>query len=78
MYSMLYLSMTAVRLNENTERRLGMLAERTGRTKSFYIREAIEQHLQDLEDYYLAADRARNPGRIYTSEEIERELGLQD
>lgn len=70
--------MTAVRLDKDTERRLGSLAERTGRTKSFYIREAIEQHLQDLEDYYLAAERARNPGRIYTSEEIERELGLQD
>ena len=36
------------------EERLTKLAERTGRTKTFYAREAIEQHLEDLEDYYRA------------------------
>ncbi|NWK54912.1 TraY domain-containing protein [Verrucomicrobiaceae bacterium N1E253] len=66
----------AIRLKPDLEKRLAALAEKTGRTKTFYAREAIEQHLEDLEDYYLAAESARNPGRIYSSKEIKRELGL--
>lgn len=47
---------TSIRLNPETERRLDLLATRTGRTKAFYLRELIERGLEDLEDYYLAAD----------------------
>ncbi len=46
----------AVRLPEDTDSRLAALAAKTGRTKTFYVREAIEAHLEDLEDYYLAAE----------------------
>ena len=46
--------MLAIRLTEDLEARLSDLAERTGRTKTFYAREAIEMHLDDLEDLYLA------------------------
>ncbi len=53
--------MLAIRLKPELEARLARLAKLTGRTKTFYAREAIEQHLEDLEDYYLAADAARNP-----------------
>ncbi len=46
--------MLAIRLPAEIEKRLEKLAKRTGRTKSFYAREAILQHLEDLEDIYLA------------------------
>ena len=46
--------MLAIRLPANIEKRLERLAKRTGRTKSFYAREAILEHLEDLEDVYLA------------------------
>ena len=46
--------MLAIRLQKSIEQRLEKLAKRTGRTKSFYVREAILQHLEDLEDVYLA------------------------
>jgi len=68
--------MLAIRLKPDLEKRLAALAKKTGRTKTFYAREAIEQHLEDLEDYYLAAAAAKKPGRSYTSEEAKRELGL--
>jgi RHH-type rel operon transcriptional repressor/antitoxin RelB len=68
--------MLAIRLDPELEKRLARLAEKTGRTKTFYVREAIEQHLENLEDYYLAAEAARNPGRSYSAEEVKRELGL--
>ena len=51
--------MLAVRLDSDTERRLDALAKRTGRTKTFYAREAIEAHLDELEDFYLAEERLR-------------------
>lgn len=68
--------MTAVRLDEATEKRLAKLAKNTGRTKSYYLRKALVEHLEDMEDYYMAAKAMENPGRIYTSEEAKRELGL--
>jgi RHH-type rel operon transcriptional repressor/antitoxin RelB len=52
--------MLAIRLPEDIEERLEKLAKRTGRTKTFYAREAILEHLEDLEDIYLAEKRLEN------------------
>jgi RHH-type rel operon transcriptional repressor/antitoxin RelB len=52
--------MLAVRLDPGIEKRLEALALRTGRTKTFYAREAIEAHLDDLEDFYLAEERMKS------------------
>jgi RHH-type rel operon transcriptional repressor/antitoxin RelB len=46
--------MLAVRLPPSIEKRLERLARRTGRTKTYYVREAILEHLEDLEDIHLA------------------------
>jgi len=46
--------MLAIRLPEDIEKRLDRLAKRTGRTKTFYAREAVLTHIEDLEDAYLA------------------------
>ena len=46
--------MLAIRLPHSIEKRLEKLARRTGRTKTYYVREAILEHLEDLEDMYLA------------------------
>ena len=58
--------MLAIRLPEDVEKRLDDLARRTGRTKTFYAREAILEHLEDLEDLYLAEEVVR---RIRSGEE---------
>ena len=47
---------TSIRLSPEAEERLDLLAAQTGRTKAFYLRQIIENGLDDLEDYYLAAD----------------------
>lgn len=44
----------SIRLEADIERRLEGLAKATGRSKAFYIRQAITEHLQDMEDAYLA------------------------
>jgi len=46
--------MLAIRLPQSIEKRLEKLARRTGRTKTYYAREAILEHIEDLEDLYLA------------------------
>ena len=70
--------MLALRLPTDIEKRLDELAARTGRTKSFYAREAILEHLEDLEDGYLALERlGRSRGRV-SLDELEAELGLED
>ena len=47
---------TMIRLDDETEARLTRLAERTGRSKSFYVKEATLEKLDEYEDYYLAKD----------------------
>ena len=49
--------MLALRLPPEIEKRLSALAKKTGRSKSFYAREAILRHIEDLEDYHLARKR---------------------
>ena len=44
----------ALRLPDEIAQRLSRLADRTGRSKTFYMIEAIREHLDDLEDLYLA------------------------
>jgi RHH-type transcriptional regulator, rel operon repressor / antitoxin RelB len=73
---------TSIRLSAKAEQRLDLLAERTGRTKAFYLRQMIENGLDDLEDYYLAADvleRIRKGGeKTHSSSRVRADLGLDD
>jgi len=68
--------MLSIRLDPDTERRLKALAEATGRTKSFYAREAILAHLDEMEDRFIAIERLERPEKRIPLEELERELGL--
>ena len=72
--------MLAVRLDKELEDRLEALAAKTGRTKTFYAREAIEVHLEDLEDFYLAEERMKSfrEGDAIPLETLKAELGLED
>lgn len=71
---------TSIRLSPETEERLNFLASQTGRTKTFYLREIIERGIEDIEDYYLAADvleRVRmGEEQLYPAADVRRELGL--
>jgi len=68
--------MLAIRLDKKIEERLTKLALKTGRTKTFYAREAILEHLEELEDTHLALERLASPRRIYSAAEVKRALGL--
>jgi RHH-type rel operon transcriptional repressor/antitoxin RelB len=73
---------TSIRLSAKAEQRLDFLAEQTGRTKAFYLRQMIENGLDDLEDYYLAADvleRVRKgEEKTCSSSQVRADLGLDD
>ena len=73
--------MLAIRLPEKIEKRLGRLSKRTGRTKTYYAREAIVQHLDELEDIYLAekelAAVRSGRSRPIPIEKIMRRYGLE-
>ena len=66
--------MLALRLPPDIEERLDALARKTGRTKSFYAREAILRQIEDIEDYYLARRRLARHGSRVTLESLERGL----
>lgn len=55
--------MLAIRLPEDIENRLTNLAAKTGRTKTFYAKEAILKHLDEIEAKYLAIDYLENAGK---------------
>ena len=68
--------MLAIELDPDIEKRLELLAERTGRTKDFHAREAILEHLADLEDIDLATERLAQPAPTYSADDVKREVGL--
>jgi RHH-type rel operon transcriptional repressor/antitoxin RelB len=70
--------MFAIRLPEQLEERLESLAKRTGRTKTFYAKKAIEQIVEDMEDYLFAEKRLRENNPSATLSEVGKRLGLDD
>lgn len=67
--------MLALRLPPEIEKRLDDLAQKTGRTKSFYARQAILEHIDDLEDLYLSEQRMENP-EFVSLEEVMAKYGI--
>jgi RHH-type rel operon transcriptional repressor/antitoxin RelB len=73
---------TSIRLAPETEQRLDHLASQTGRTKAFYLRQIIENGIEEMEDYYLAADvlervrKGKEQG--HSAADVRRDLGLDN
>ena len=76
------MSAVSLRLPDDLSQRLAALAKRTGRSKSFYMIEAIAEHLEDLEDIYIAEQRLQDVdagrSKAWPIDELELELGLDD
>lgn len=70
--------MLTVRLPEALEMRLERISKETGRTKSYYIKKAIEQYIEDREDYLLAVSALEKKNPTISLEQLERELGLEN
>ena len=72
----------SLRLPDDLNFRLGDLAAKTGRSKTFYMLEAIREHLDDLEDLYLAEQRLLDVragrSKTHSIDDVERRLGLAD
>lgn len=73
---------TSVRLAPETEKRLDVLAKKTGRTKAFYLRQLIEDGLDEVEESYLALEvleRIRSgKEKTYSATQVRKRLGLED
>ena len=73
-------STLAVRLPQELAAELDQLARETGRSKSYYARQAIIEFLEDRADYlHAVAVLEREKGQPnLTLEQVKRELGLDD
>ncbi len=69
---------TSVRLPEQLESRLVHLSEQTGRSKSYYVTKAIENFLEDKEDYLLAISRLEEGNPRISLEDLEKRLNQDD
>jgi RHH-type rel operon transcriptional repressor/antitoxin RelB len=69
--------MLAIRISNDIEKRLQCLAQKTGRTKTYYAREAILRFIEDMEDEYLALSRLETPSKRWTLEELEQGSDLE-
>jgi RHH-type rel operon transcriptional repressor/antitoxin RelB len=70
--------MLSVRLTEKTEHRLSELSHKTKRSKSYYVEYALEQFLNEREDYLLALARLEEEGPTISLEEAKKQLGFTD
>ena len=67
--------MTSIRLTDSMETKLARLCAATKRSKSFFIKEALERYLEDIADAAIATDRITRPGRkLFSTKEILRAL----
>ena len=75
------MSAVSIRLPDDVSNRLQDLAQRTGRSKTFYMVEAIREHLDDLEDVYLAeqrlTDHRAGRSKAVPLEEVMKRYGLE-
>jgi RHH-type rel operon transcriptional repressor/antitoxin RelB len=67
----------AVRIPDEMETRLEKLAALTGRPKSYYVREALSAHLEEIEDTYTALYRLEHPAKRWTLTDLEKGLDLK-
>lgn len=70
--------MVEVKLPKDLEARLERVGIQTHRSKSYYIRKALEKFLEDREDYLLAVARLKENNPTVSCEEMRKELGLDD
>lgn len=70
--------MLAIRISHDIESRLQQLAQKTGRTKTYYAKEAILRFLEDMEDEYLALSRLETPTKRWTMDELEKGVDLEN
>lgn len=72
--------MIAIRLPSEIENRLASLSNKTGRTKTYYVREAIVSHIDDLEDYYLADERMKtyDEAKTISLDDLVSKYGMED
>ena len=66
------------KLPEELYDRLGHLADETDRNKSYFIRQALEQFLEEKEDYLIAIARMTKKGKRFSLEELEKECDLDN
>ncbi len=70
----------SIRFDPEIEQRLDQLAAKTGRAKSYYLRELIEGGLDDIEDFYLADAKMervrRGSEKLLDATQVRKDLGL--
>ena len=69
--------MLAVRLDSSVEDKLTRLAKETGRSKSYYVKEAINNYLEEREEYLLALAVLEKEEPRTSIEDMRKELGLE-
>ena len=69
--------MLAVRLDSSVEDKVSRLAKETGRSKSYYVKEAINNYLEEREDYLLALAVLEKEETRTSIDDVRKELGLE-
>ncbi|MBN1523859.1 MAG: ribbon-helix-helix protein, CopG family [Spirochaetales bacterium] len=70
--------MIAIRLDPETEKKLAKLSQETGRSKSYYVKQAIDNFLEERADYLLALAVLEREEPRKSIAEVRKELGLED
>lgn len=73
-----FMSNFTIRLPEELHKRLEALCLETDRQKSYYIKQALEEYLEEKEDYLIALGRLTKPSSVISLAEVEKTLGLDD
>lgn len=74
----LFMAILNTRIPDNISQHLDNLSHETGRSKSYYVRKAIEEFLMDYEDSLLALSQLEEKNPRVSFDEMVKRLGLED
>ncbi|MBN8828878.1 MAG: ribbon-helix-helix protein, CopG family [Sphingobacteriia bacterium] len=72
------MSNNSISLPEHLQTRLDHLCAEIDRNKSYIVQQALEAYLDEKEDLLISLSRLAKPGKKYSMEEVEKDLGLED
>ncbi len=70
--------MLEIKISDDIENRLHVIAQRMGKSEGYLAWDAVLRFIEDMEDIETANEVLANPGKRWTLEEVENELGLEN
>lgn len=68
----------SIRIDDDIKARWTKLSEEYGLNQSQLMRQAVEEKLEELEDFYAVRERLKKPFKTVSNDDVWKEIGIED